>query len=309
MTTLLTTGSLALPRYQPTIPQPPRYDIYGGTYPHAPYAASTDILLGKPDPNTGVDPNVNVYDPYAPVTGAGAGGTTGQIGGSGGVDWQSMIGGSYEVAQAEAMMAAQMARARDAFTGDLRQAFIDLGYTGDQSKLGNLSQYLDKDTIQAAVNNKYSSYNQIAEAQARADATNNAQLAARGILSSGQTSKSASDVLQAAEQNRYNSLRSFLQAGSQGLTHIGDVESQLAQGVMNARFAAAQRLAGMYGSGLGGGAPAAVDPYAAQGGAGNYDYSQAPLDALDWMLPSDYSGPPTTGTGPYGWGGEWPTYP
>lgn len=200
-------------------------------------------------------------DPYT-TTIIGTPTGTGQIGGGGNVDWASLIGGSYEVAQAEAMMAQQMARARDAFTGDLRSAFINLGYTGDQSQLGNLSSYLDQGTIQQAINNKYSIYNQIKENSARANAVNNATLAARGILSSGQTSKSATDVLRASEQSRYDALRSFLQQGSQGLMHIGDIESQMAQGLMQARFAAAQRLAAMYP--MGGG----PQPTAPAGGGG-----------------------------------------
>jgi hypothetical protein len=176
-----------------------------------------------------------------------------QIGPNMGTDWTGMIGGSWEVAQAEAFMAEQMARARDSFTGDLRSAFINLGYTGDQSQLGNLSQYLDQSTIQNAISNKYSLYQQIADSAAKSNATNDAQLAARGILQSGQTAKSASDVAKVSEQSRYDALRNFLTSGSTGLTHLGDMEAQLAQGVANARFAAAQRLAAMYPYGTGGG--------------------------------------------------------
>jgi hypothetical protein len=181
-----------------------------------------------------------------------------------------MIGGSYEVAQAEAMMAAEKARARANLQNSLRMNLIDLGI-GDKSQLGDLSQYIDKDTLKQAIANKYSTYAQVADQQARANATNAAQLASRGILSSGQTTKSTQDVVNQGEQARYSGLRDFLRSGQTGLEHMGDVESQMAQGVMQARFAAAQRLANQYamaGADPGGGgsapppsAPAASVPY------------------------------------------------
>ena len=164
-----------------------------------------------------------------------------------------MIGGSYEVAQAEAMMGAQMARARTNLQNSLRMNVIDLGI-GSKADLGDLSQYIDKATLQKAAANKYSTTAQIADQQARANANNDAQLAARGILSSGQTTKSAQDVTNQCEQARYMGLREFLRSGQTGLEHLGDVESQMAQGVMSARFAAASRLAQLYsGAGAGGG--------------------------------------------------------
>lgn len=306
----LTVGALPPPQPLPTS------GYSAGSYPTSPYAGTptysgpTFGSWGSAFPQTGGDV-VPATDPYTTQTGGGQVNTaTGPIGPSGGVDWTSMIGGSYEVAQAEAMMAAQMARARDAFTGDIRSAFVNLGYTGDQGALGNLSQYLDQDTIQNAINNKYSLYNQITNAATKSNATNNATLAGRGILESGQTAKSASDVLHVSEQNRYDALRSFLQQGSTGLTHLGDVEAGLAQAVMQARFAAAQRLASMYpmgqpgtGGSTGGGGTttpdwASVEPYGSyQGG---------------WMVPGGYSesGEPypyyvAPGSGLGGLGGDW----
>src|SRR5262252_5059354 len=67
--------------------------------------------------------------------------------------WQGLIGNSWEVEQAQAAMAAGMARQRGNFQATLRQGFIGLG--APSSMLGdNLSQYIDQDTMQAAIDNK-----------------------------------------------------------------------------------------------------------------------------------------------------------
>jgi hypothetical protein len=176
------------------------------------------------------------------------------------VDWTGLIGSSWEVAQAQAFMAEQVARARSSMKAALRQNFIDLGVP-DVSQLGNLGKYINKDTIQAAINNKYSVYGQVKLQEAQANTRNAAALAARGMLESGQSSVSAQDVINQAEQARYMGLREFLRAGAQGLEHVGDVEAQMAQGVMQAQFAAAQRIAQQQ---------AAAAAAAAAGGAGGY---------------------------------------
>ena len=246
---------------------PPLYPGQGGLggysalpkLPTAPgYGPSVSIPDKPNDPFTPV--GVNVQTP-----------TYGTAGGTGNnVDWASMIGGSYEVAQAEAMMGAQMARAKTNLQNSLRMNLIDLGI-GDKTQLGDLSKYIDKDTLKQAIANKYSTYAQVGDQQRIANASNDADLAARGILSSGQTTKSAQDVVNQGEQARYSGLREFLRSGQTGLEHMGDVESQMAQGVMSARFAAAARLAQQYATtGAGGGtdlgsaapaAPAAAAPY------------------------------------------------
>ena len=170
-----------------------------------------------------------------PVAGGGGAG-----GGGGGGD--SMISGDWEVQQAEAAMAEQMARARGDFQSGLRTALIDLGI-GDTAQLGSLGQYIDKATIQKAVENRYSQTAQIGQQAERSRAMNNAALAARGILSSGQTTKSQQDVSGQAEQSRYSALRDFLGEGAAGLRGLGDLEFQMAQGVAAARSAAAYRAA------------------------------------------------------------------
>lgn len=181
-----------------------------------------------------------VFNPTGVATQAPSYGTAG--GGGSGVDWTGLIGGSWEVSQAQAMMAEQMARARSNLTADLRQNFIDLGI-GNTKSLGSLGSYIDKGTIQQAINNKYSVYGQVGLQEAKANAQNAAGLAARGMGQSGQSTTNAESVINQGEQARYMGLREFLRSGQTGLEHLGDVQSQMSQGVMNAQFSAANRIA------------------------------------------------------------------
>jgi hypothetical protein len=163
-------------------------------------------------------------------------------------DYSSMIGGSWEVSAAESAMASQMAAARSQFQNQLRQSFIDLGYSGDmkQNGLGDFSKYIDKDTIQKAIDNKYSAYSQIKQQEEKTNAVNDALLASSGLSLGGTTTATATDTINQAEQARYEGLRNFLSGGQQGLANLTNLKLQLAQGVEQARFAAAQRLAQMY---------------------------------------------------------------
>lgn len=164
-------------------------------------------------------------------------------------DYSSMIGGSFEVAGAESAMAAQMAAARAQFQAQLRSNFIDLGYAGDTGKgsqFGDFSKYIDKETIQKAIDNKYSAYSTIRQQEDKANAYNNAMLASQGLSLGGTTTATATDTINQAEQARYEGLRSFLSGGQQGLSNLTNLKLQLAQGVAQARAAAAARLAAMY---------------------------------------------------------------
>lgn len=161
-------------------------------------------------------------------------------------DYSSMIGGAWEVGAAESMMGSQMAAARAQFQNQLRQSFIDLGYEGDKSQLGDFSKYIDKDTIQKAIDNKFSSYAQIKKQQATADAVNASLNLSSGMGVSGAVGEEAKNTLSQVEQSRYEGLRSFLSGGQTGLSNLTNMKNQLAQGVMQARFAAAQRLAAQY---------------------------------------------------------------
>jgi hypothetical protein len=163
-------------------------------------------------------------------------------------DYSSMIGGSYEVGAAESAMAAQMAAARAQFQAQLRASFIDLGYSGDMKDngLGDFSKYIDKDTIQKAIDNKYSAYAQVKQQEAKTNAANDALLASSGLSLGGTTTATATDTINQAEQARYEGLRNFLSGGQQGLSNLTNLKMQLAQGVAQARAAAAARLAAMY---------------------------------------------------------------
>ena len=164
-------------------------------------------------------------------------------------DYASMIGGSWEVGAAESAMAEQMAAARAAFQQQLRQNFIDLGYSGDLTKesgLGDFSKYIDKATIQKAIDNKYSAYAQVKQQEAKANAANDALLASSGLSLGGTTTATAQNTINQAEQARYEGLRNFLSGGQQGLSGLTQLKASLAAQVAQARAAAASRLAQMY---------------------------------------------------------------
>lgn len=264
---MLTVGKFKPPpiTQSPGSANSPYYYGSGGYQPKPPSMASpapprvgTDYVppgsFGAAPPQVGgADPNPDAG--YGTVYGPGTSQQGGAFGGGGTPDYTSLIGGSWEVAAAEAMMASQMAAARQSFQTDLRQGFIDLGYDKPVSGegIGDFSKYIDKDTIQKAIDNKYSAYAQIKQQETKANAVNSAMLASSGLGTSGTVTETASDTLGQVEQARYEGLRNFLGQGRSGLEQLASLKSQLAASVMNARFAAAQRLAAMYQYGSGGG--------------------------------------------------------
>lgn len=161
-------------------------------------------------------------------------------------NYGDLIGGDWEVQDAETAMASRMAGLRGDFSAGIRRAMIDLGLT-DITKAGNFGKYIDADTIKAATENKYSQMAQIKSQQEKANAMNEASRAARGGLYSGGTTNAAANVLASAEQARYSSLRDFLEGGEKGLRGLADEEYSLARGVAQARFAAAARAAELAG--------------------------------------------------------------
>lgn len=143
------------------------------------------------------------------------------------------------------MMNAKRGRAEGDFRTQLRQALVDLGVT-DIGKLGNLGQYIDQDTISKAAANKYSQMAQIAQQETSKQAQSQADLAARGMLSSGQLTKNNEDILASGEQARYGATRDFLSAGGRGLSDLADLNDNLAMQLAQARFDAAARAAQTY---------------------------------------------------------------
>lgn len=254
--------------YKPARPNwapPKRFTTPGGAKPqgYAKYGAYGPVgqpLAARPaaynwagaanvDWFPGIDKNTKPIDWTFGLPGAGGGAAAaGQTNAQ--PDYGSLISGDWEVQDAEAAMAAQMARARGDFQAGLRSQLIDLGIS-DTSKLGSLGKYIDADTIKAAVANKYSQTAQIAQQESRANAQSRAALAARGLLSSGQTTKEATDITASAESGRYAGLRSFLEGGASGLSGLADMEYGLARGVAQARAAAAARAAEQYQLGAG----------------------------------------------------------
>jgi len=159
--------------------------------------------------------------------------------------YTALIGGDYGVQDMESRMNATLGRYRSDFTGQLRQALIDLGIT-DKSKLtGGLGNYIDAATIQKAAENKYSQQAKISQQETARRAQSEASLAARGMLGSGQLTTENERTVAEGERSRYEALRDFLSGGQQGLRQIADIQDQLAGQLAEARFAAAQRAAEM----------------------------------------------------------------
>ena len=267
---------MAVPLNRP----PPRvtaYGPYGASAVASPYRPTAQGYAYKPPKQTPFQAASQAHGafgygnyptpPGAPPPAAGVSAPSGPAGGMnlGGVDWSALIGGDYGVQQAETDMASTMQRKQGDFQSQLRQMLVDLGVT-DTSKLGNLGKYIDQETIQNAAANKYSTVAQIGQQEAQANAQNQASLAARGMLTSGQTTTDLENVTAQAENARYQGLRDFLSAGASGLGQLADIQDQLAQGVAQARAAAADRAAQEYywqqmmGGGMGGGY-GGYDPY------------------------------------------------
>lgn len=186
------------------------------------------------------------------------GGSTAQAGGyqaargnyaspfaTGPTDYSSLIGGDWEVIEEEGNMEAQLARAKAQYRQSLNQAMIDLGVT-DMGQLGKFGEYVDQDTIAKAASNKYSTMAKIQQEATGRQAKSSAELAARGILSSGQNVENRENIIEAAESGRYDAMRNFLSAGEAGLTSLSDLEFDLAGRVRRAREEAARRAAETY---------------------------------------------------------------
>ena len=125
-------------------------------------------------------------------------------------------------------------------TSKIRQALVDLGLT-DVSQLDEgARKYVDDPTLAAAKANKYSLYQQIADASAKATAQSRAELAARGMLGSGQLTKSAQDIIKQGEEKRYAGTRTFSGSVGELLSAYAQRQREWAQRIAEARFAEAQ---------------------------------------------------------------------
>jgi hypothetical protein len=162
-----------------------------------------------------------------------------------GPNYAGLIGGDWEVQFEEGQSAAALARAKAQYRQSLNQALVDLGVS-DLGQLGQFGQYIDQDTIAKAAGNKYSTMAKIAQEATQRKAMSNASLAARGILTSGQTTENLENITEAAEGARYSALRDFLSASEAGLTGLADLEADWARRVAEARARAGERAASTY---------------------------------------------------------------
>ena len=255
---------------RPPAPRVTSYGPYGASAVAAPYRPTAQgYALGPTPQRNGLSPLEHAaggwgnYDymnqNYGQAAGVPRAGGVGGVGGGlpgGGVGpynpnininpYAGLIGGDYGVQGMESLMNAQMGTARGNFQSQLRQSLIDLGVV-DPSSLGNLGQYIDANTIQQAAANKYSQTAQLQQQQTIQDAQSQAQLAARGLLSSGQLTTDQEASIREAEQGRYTALRSFLAGGAQGLGSLAQMNDQLAMQLAQARADAAMRAAQTYG--------------------------------------------------------------
>jgi hypothetical protein len=258
------------PQAQPKVPR----STTAGLQPYTGYegpGVQDYINQGTIQWNKGLG-NIGYTQPQINLGGGGGG-----PGGAGG--YAGMIGGDYGVQEMESMMNARMGRARGDFQGQLRQALVDLGLT-DTSKLGSLGSYIDSDTISKAAENKYSQVAKISQAETARRAQSEADLAARGMLGSGQLTTNAENILAEGESARYGALRDFLGAGQQGLTQLADLNDQQAMALSQARFDAAARAAETYQYGM-------ADPYGYGPDTTQYAapaaFSSGPLSQRAWL--------------------------
>jgi len=139
-----------------------------------------------------------------------------------------------------------LGRSQVSFNAALRRAAINLGLGQrgmDTSVAGKFGSRIDADTLQQAINNKFSQNTQIQNQQDRAMSQAAANLAGRGLLSSGQASKTSGDINAQAEQNRYDALQAFLGVGEQGLSDLASQETEFDKAIAQARGGASGRAA------------------------------------------------------------------
>jgi hypothetical protein len=137
---------------------------------------------------------------------------------------------------------AMNAEAAANFQRQLRQAYIDYG-GGPNEDLGQWAQYIDQPTIDAANANKFSQRMLNRQGADRASAQAQSRMAARGMLSSGDTTNSLKSILGQREQADYGAQRSFMGGAQQGFSALNNIAQQARDRINAARGAAAARTA------------------------------------------------------------------
>ena len=128
---------------------------------------------------------------------------------------------------------------RSGMTSKIRQALVDLGLTDRTQLSGDALGFLDDPTFEAAKGNKYSLFQKVADQEAKYNAQTRAELAARGMLSSGQLTKSTQDILKNAEEQRYSGVREFSGTVGELLSAFAQRQRDWAQRIAEARFSGA----------------------------------------------------------------------
>lgn len=224
---------------KPVIKKPPARPLPGN--PNWSQAAEYG-WTGSPDPNV-----VSRATQFAPEISGDYSFNTG--GGGGG----AMPGWGIDVGMLESQRDEDIGSFRSGMGTRIKQALIDLGLS-DVSQLNEQARsYVDDATLEAAKQNKYSLFAQLQQKANRATAKSRAALAARGMLSSGQLTKEAKDVLEESEQARYAGVREFSGGIGDLMEQYASRQREWANKIAEARMQAAASGYGGYGGGGGGG--------------------------------------------------------
>ena len=199
----------------------------------------------------------------------------GDVGGGGG-----MPGWGFDFGMLESQRDEDIGSFRSGMGTKIKQALIDLGLA-DVSQLDpEARSYVDDATIEAAKANKYSLFAQLQQKANRATAQSRAKLAARGMLSSGQLSKEAQDVLEQTEAARYTGVREFTGGVGDLVGQYAARQREWANKIAEARMqAAAMGYSGYGGGGGGGGGGEWMGPVGAVGRPG--EWADLPI-AMGW---------------------------
>jgi len=144
---------------------------------------------------------------------------------------------NFDTTELENSWQSKLANARTQYGADLKQKIIDLGLSDwGQIQDPTALSYLDEPTRQAAANNQYSLRALSQQRYEKQTANARAQLAARGMLSSGQLTKTTNDALQGKQLQDYTDMRDLLTAITGWNQNLADMENQRQQALAQARF-------------------------------------------------------------------------
>ena len=222
----------------PAPPKMPTYgapvtDPYGGTY--NPYTSQYTL---KPPTTPNITDRTGPMQPAAP-----------QMPQWQEPDWNALINANYLTQGAESQAGPMRAQADINLSSQLRNALYQYGWnpqTMDMSKLGGATPYLSQADIQAAQGNQYSALATIARNQDLAQRSSDAQLAARGLLTSGATTENYRGIAQEAGGQQADAYSNLMNLVNQGVQSRAQTEAQIQDMLQNARAQAAQFVSQTY---------------------------------------------------------------